>query len=319
MSLLILDPGPLTTVQDLGRAGLGAFGVAPSGAMDPWALRLANLLTGSAESAAGLEFTLTGPTIAFEDDTVVALTGSRFEVGVLRSVTGSAFERDVDSRAAPHDESFVVHAGETLQMGKGLEGARGYLSVRGGIETTPILGSRSTHASSRLGGAPLKQGDRLRVSPAPETSLRRAISSRVYRSEQTLRAIAGPQQEAFAEGMLERFFSQPFRVTTNADRAGIRLEGETIALARAPDIDPEGVVTGAVQVPADGQPILLCNDRPATGGYAKIACVISADLSLAAHSKPGDTVRFARTTPADARDAWRSREEHLRTSIQELR
>jgi biotin-dependent carboxylase-like uncharacterized protein len=286
--------------------------------MDLWSLRLANLLTGNADDAPAIEFTLGGPTIAFESEAVVALTGSRFDASVLRSVTGSAFERDVDARAAPHNESFVIQAGETLRIGKSVEGARGYLAVQGGIEFSPVLGSRSTHVSSRLGGAVFKQGDRLEVGLGRDGILRRASVEPAHRSPMTVRAIAGPQEEWFAEGTLERFFAQEFRVTTKADRAGIRLEGEPLELSRAPDIDPEGVVTGAVQVPADGEPIVLCSDRPATGGYAKIACVIAADVFQLAHARPGDSVRFARATPADARAAWRAREDALHAAIEEL-
>ena len=148
--------------------------------------------------------------------------------------------------------------------------------------------------------------------------MRRTRATPAHRSEQRLRAIPGPQREIFLAGSLERFFSSPYRVTTSADRTGIRLEGTPLELRSIPDIDPEGVVVGALQVPADGQPILLCNDRPATGGYAKVATVIRADMHLAAHAKPGDTIRFGRTTPDEARAAWRALEDSWRAAIEDV-
>jgi len=318
MTLLVMHAGPLSTVQDLGRTGFGAIGVAPSGAMDPWALRTANVLVGNDDGAAGIEFTMSGPTIAFEDDAVVALTGSRFDVSVLRSVSGSAFERDVDAAPAPHQASFRLRAGETLRIETTLSGARGYLAVGGGIEVDEVFGSRSTQVVAGLGGHVLKQGDRLATGRAADVPRRRARATSAYRSEQLLRAVPGPQREIFAAGSAERFFSSPYRVTTRSDRIGIRLEGPPIELTAPSDIDPEGLVVGALQVPADGQPILLCNDRPATGGYAKVATVIGADMHLAAHAKPGDTVRFARTTPEAGRAAWRELEDSWRTMIEDV-
>ena len=313
-----MHAGPLSTVQDLGRPGFGSIGVAPSGAMDPWALRTANALVGNSDGAATIEFTMSGPTIAFEEDAVVALTGSRFDASVLRSVGGSAFERDVDTSPAPYQMSFRLRAGESVRIGPTLSGARGYLAVRGGIEVEGVFGSRSTQVAAGLGGRVLKQGDRLAGGRADDAPLRRSRTTSAYRSEQRVRALPGPQHEIFVAGSPERFFSSPYRVTTRFDRTGIRLEGPALELNRAPDIDPEGVVTGALQVPADGQPILLCNDRPTTGGYAKIATAIMADMHLAAHAKPGDTIRFDRTTPDVARAAWRELEDSWRATIEDI-
>jgi len=318
MTLLVMHAGPLSTVQDLGRIGFGSIGVAPSGAMDPWALRTANALVGNDDGAAAIEFTMSGPTIAFEDDAVVALSGSRFDAAILRSVSGSAFERDVDAAPAPHQMSFRLRAGETIRIGPTLSGARGYLAVRGGVEVDEIFGSRSTQVAAGLGGRVLKQGDRLATGAGVDAPTRRARTTSAYKSEQRLRAIPGPQREIFVAGSIERLFSSPYKVTTNADRTGIRLEGAAMELTTIPDIDPEGVVVGALQVPADGQPILLCNDRPTTGGYAKVATVIGADMHLAAHVKPGDTVRFEVSTPDAARAAWRDLEDSWRAAIEDV-
>jgi antagonist of KipI len=318
MTLLVMHAGPLSTVQDLGRIGFGAIGVAPSGAMDPWALRTANALVGNDDGAAGIEFTMSGPTIAFEDDAVVALSGSRFDAAILRSVSGSAFERDVDAAPAPHQMSFHLRAGETIRIGPTLSGARGYLAVRGGVEVDQVFGSRSTQVAAGLGGRVLKQGDRLATGAGTDAPPRRARTTSAYVSEQRLRAIPGPQREIFVAGSIERLFGSPYRVTTKADRTGIRLEGSAMELTTIPDIDPEGVVAGALQVPGDGQPILLCNDRPTTGGYAKVATVIGADMHLAAHLKPGDTVRFGVSTPDAARSAWRDLEDSWRAAIENV-
>jgi antagonist of KipI len=318
MSLLVMHAGPLSSVQDLGRSGYGSIGVAPSGAMDPWALRTANTLVGNEDGAAAIEFTMSGPTIAFEEDAVVAFTGSRFDVSILRSVSGSAFERDLDTAPAPHQTSFRVRGGETIRVGATLSGARGYLAVRGGIEVDEVFGSRSTQVVAGIGGKLLKQGDRLATGPATDAPMRRSQTTSAYRSEQRVRAIPGPQHEIFLAGSPDRFFTSPYRVTTRSDRTGIRLEGAPLELSKLPDIDPEGVVTGALQIPADGQPILLCNDRPTTGGYAKVATAIGADMHLAAHVKPGDILRFERTTPDVARAAWRALEDSWRDTIEDI-
>jgi biotin-dependent carboxylase-like uncharacterized protein len=318
--LLVLDPGALSTVQDLGRPGHGSIGVAPSGAMDPLALRVANLCVGNDEGVAGIEFTMSGPSIAFEQESVVALTGSRFRARVLRAVTGTAFERDVDAPDAPWDESFLVRAGETLEIGKTTEGARSYLAVRGGVDVEPFLGSRCTQVAAGIGGRVLKQGDRLAVGSPRVTSTRRSrkITS-PYQREQAVRALRGPQAGAFTARALERFFSEPFGVSTRADRTGIRLDCTPLERSGSADIDPEGVVTGAVQVPADGVPIVLCNDRPATGGYGKIAVVFAADMRLVAHAKPGDTLRFVEGTRDDALAAWLQQEDGLLAMIEDVR
>lgn len=311
MTLRVVRPGVFTTVQDLGRPGFGASGVPPSGAMDPWALRAGNLLVGNGEGAAGLELTLTGPTVGFEADAVVALTGSEFE-------------RELEGREVPHATAVRVREGESLVLGRSREGARGYLAVRGGIAVAVVLGSRSTHAAAGLGGhqgRALAAGDLLPVGPASgDPPLRRLGPDALpaYRSEQALRAVPGPQEAAFTGGGRATFFSSPYRVSPRSDRIGIRLEGPAVERVAAADLLPEGLPAGAVQVPADGQPILLGNDRPTTGGYIKIATVISADLGPAAQAKPGDALRFVEVGVAEAHALWRERERMLHAGIEDL-
>ncbi len=312
MSLEILRPGLFTTVQDLGRPGLGSIGVPPSGAMDGFALRAANLLVSNGEGAAGLEFTLAGPEIGFDEDTIVALTGSRFE-------------SKLSGHDVRHEEAFLARAGDVLGVARTLEGARGYLAVGGGIVVPPVLGSLSTFPAGGFGGLDgraLRTGDVLATAEVSETiRLRRFARDREsgYRREVTLRVVPGPQQERFSEAGCETFYGSVYRVSSRSDRIGVRLEGPAVARMAEADLEPEGLVSGAVQIPADGRPILLAVDQPTTGGYTKIATVISVDLSALAHRKPGDSVRFAAVTIEEARRLWRQREDRLRSALEDLR
>jgi len=308
MSLEIVRAGPLTTVQDLGRAGYGALGIPASGAMDALALRLANRLVGNPEHSAVLEFTLAGPEIRFEADHWAAITGSRFEAAL-------------DDRATPHAESFAVGRGRTLKIGRSLEGARGYLALSGGIDVPPLLGSRSTFAAGGFGGLegrPLRGGDRLPIGMHAGGARRRRLVRSVlpaYRAETELRAIPGPQTEAFTAGGAEAFFAAGYRVSSRSDRMGLRLEGPAIEHACGADLLPEGLAPGAIQVPADGQPILLAVDRPTTGGYVKIATIITADLWRVGQAKPGDRLRFVAVSVEEARALYRTLEESLSSAV----
>jgi antagonist of KipI len=310
VTLAILRPGLLSTVQDLGRFGQGASGVPPCGAMDPVALRLANLLVGNGERQAAIEITLAGPEVRFEADAWVALTGSRFECWI-------------DGRAAPLAESFAVRRGEVLRIGRSREGARGYLAVSGGIDVPVVLGSRSTFLAGGFGGVAgraLRAGDRLRVGAASRSARRRRVrrlALPAYASEASLRVIVGPQEEAFTDAGRRTFWLSVYRVSSRSDRMGLRLEGRPLEHAAAPDLLPEGLAPGAIQVPADGQPILLGPDRPTTGGYTKIATLISADLGRAGQLKPGDRLRFAGVSLDEAQDLYRRQEELLRSAIED--
>jgi antagonist of KipI len=309
--IVVVRPGLFTTVQDLGRAGFGAFGVPPSGAMDAFSLRAANRLAGNDEGAAAFEITLLGPTLKFEDDAVVALCGSRFEV-----------ERG--GAAASFWEAFRVARGETLTLGRSLEGARAYLAIRGGLDVPLVLGSRSTLASAGWGGfegRALRAGDRLSAGAAdPSAPLRRLRPDAwpAYTSRPILRAVAGPDEALFTPEALSLFFEAEFAILPQSDRAGIRMSGRPIARQSPGEVLPEGAAPGSVQVPPDGQPILLGADRPATGGYPKIATVISADLSLAGQAKPGDRIRFSRASAGEGRGAWQGRETMFRNAIEDL-
>ena len=310
MSLTILRSGLLTTVQDLGRPGYAALGVPQAGAMDPFALRLANRLVGNPEHLAGIEFTLAGPEIRCDSDVWAAVTGSRFEA-------------TLDERAMAHAASFPIRRGQVLKIGRSLDGARGYLAVSGGIDAPAVLGSRSTFVAGGFGGLegrPLRGGDRLPLGRRPPDRGPRRIRAGAlpaYAPEAELRVVAGPQEDAFSAAGRRSFYSSVYRISSRSDRMGLRLDGPAIEHERSVDPLPEGLAPGAVQVPADGQPILLAVDRPTTGGYPKIATVASADLWRVAQAKPGDRLRFVEVNVDEARALYNELAELLRSAVED--
>jgi len=311
MQLLVTRAGFLTTIQDLGRKGARQFGVSAGGALDPHALRVANLLVGNDPGAAALESTLVGTTLVFARDVVVA-------------VTGAGCETVLDGALAPFGEAFRVPSGATLRVGRAITGVRSYLALGGGIDLPPVLGSRSTHVAAQIGGLAgrrLVAGDILPVGVgAGAVGLRRLRPGAFPASSDpvVMRAVPGPHAEAFSPRGIEAFYGETFTVSPRSDRTGVRLEGVRVEHAGSAEIDPEGVVTGAVQIPGDGTPIVLGPDRPVTGGYATIAVVIAADLPLLAQARPGATIRFVRVTVDEARDAFRGLERSLATAFEDV-
>ena len=282
-------PGLLTTVQDLGREGFGPIGVSASGAADPISLRLGNRLVGNVESAAGLEMTLLGGTFLFPQGAVLALTGSDFGA-------------TLDGAAVALGESLEVAPGQTLRLGSTRSGARCYLCVRGGIAVAPFLRSASTHLLSGLGGfdgRPLREGDVLRIGPATKFFGKRTIGPRLsdhLSSRKMLRVTPGPQVDWFSESSLRLFYESTYRVGEQSNRMGLRLEGALVSPHGSRQMITEGVPLGAVQVPASGSPIILFVDQQTTGGYPKIANVISADLHRVGQLRPRDEIRFEQVT-----------------------
>jgi biotin-dependent carboxylase-like uncharacterized protein len=265
----VLDPGPLTTVQDRGRPGWAHLGVPPSGAADPRALALGNRLVGNDHGAAALEATLSGPRLRFQAATIVALTGA---------------ETLIES-----NRPFEVAAGEVLELGRFLNGVRAYLSMRGGIDVEPVLGSRSTDLLSGLGPPQLREGDVLPIGPEPTTSPQDVEQPTPLPVEPILRVLPGPRDDWFAPDTL----AGTWRVSPSSNRVGVRLEGPPIERIRHEELLSEGVVTGALQVPPSGQPILLLNDHPTTGGYPVLGVVHADDLPLAGQLRPGQRLSFA--------------------------
>lgn len=294
----VQQAGMLTTVQDLGRRDRRGEGVPIGGAADAFALRLANLLVGNPETAAALELTLLGPELVFERDVVVALTGAEF-AGLRR------------------DRAVRVGAGEVLKLGPASRGCRGYLAVSGGIDVPPVLGSRGTYLRARLGGwegRALRAGDRLPLGDARRlVDEHWRIDERIlpaYATTPTLRVVRGTQADEFPAGWAAAPGAE-FKVSPQSDRMGVRLQGAPLARAASVELRSMPVVPGTVQVPPDGQPILLLADAQTLGGYPQLAHVISADLPLAAQLRPGDGVRFEEVTLAEAHRLTLARERAL--------
>ena len=288
-SLRVESPGLLTTVQDLGREGFGTIGVSPSGAADAISLRFGNRLVGNVESAAALEMTLLGGTFVFPEGAIVALAGSDFGASL-------------DGAGLDPATSIHVRPGQTIRLGPTRTGARCYLCVRGGIAVPPFLGSASTHLLSGLGGfegRALRKGDVLQLGPAIKPYRKRSIAPKVGEKlsrRDVLRVTPGPQADSFSESSLRAFYSATYRVGEQSNRMGIRLEGAPISKSKAASMITEGVSLGAVQVPPGGSPIILFVEQQTTGGYPKIANVISADLHRLGQLRPRDEIRFELVT-----------------------
>jgi biotin-dependent carboxylase-like uncharacterized protein len=276
---MIVDvAGPLTTVQDLGRPGYAHLGVPRSGALDRPALLLGNRLVGNPAGAAGLEITL-GP----------------FAASVGRSgtiaLTGAAAPLRVGGRPAPLNAPVSVRAGERIEVGPAVFGLRSYLAVAGGFTPAPVLSSRSTDMLSLLGPAVVRAGDRLPLGAADgdpsavDVAPRAAIGGSIV-----LRITWGPRADRFTDS--GRLGTGEYHIGSASNRVGARLTGRALTRADAGELPSEGIVLGAVQVPADGQPLVFLADHPTTGGYPVIAVVHADDLPLLAQARPGDSVRF---------------------------
>ncbi len=276
--ILVESPGMLTTVQDLGRPGYGPLGVSPSGAADSIALRIGNLLVGNSLGAAALEMTLAGGRYRFSTDTTVAVTGSECAVPVWKPL--------------------MIRADDVLDIGRIRGGSRAYLCVRGGIDVPGVLGSASTYLLSRIGGhqgRALKTGDRLPIGASqgepPAHAIRCEILARLA-ARKRLRVTHTVQSDWFTDRARCEFVTTSYRVTPEADRMGVRLQGTALMPQQGHLMITEGVSLGAVQAPSSGQPIILFVEQQTTGGYPKIANVISADIPSVGQLRPGDEVRF---------------------------
>lgn len=308
MSLMeVRSPGLLTTVQDLGREGFGPMGVSPSGAADPLALRIGNRLLGNAEGAAVLEMTLLGGTFVFPEHAVIALTGSDFGA-------------TLDDVPVEMWASTEVRAGQTLRMGPTRAGARCYLCVSGGIGVELMLASASTHLLSGLGGwegRALRKGDVLRIGTASgnfRTFRKRRVERRPLEKlspRKVLRVTIGPQSDWFPLEAKQTFYERAYRVAEESNRMGLRLEGAAISTPFGGEMISEGVSLGAVQITAGGLPIILFVEQQTTGGYPKIANVISADLSSLGQLRPRDEIRFERVELEMARELLLEQEKLL--------
>jgi KipI family sensor histidine kinase inhibitor len=287
----VLRPGPLATVQDLGRPGYGHLGVSRSGAADPGSLMRANELAGNPAGAAGIELTLGRAAFRFPGGAVVALAGAQAPVSVI----GAPGEAGPD---AGFGRALTLPAGAELRVGGPARGLRTYLAVRGGLAGPAELGSQSADLLAGLGPARLEAGDSLGIAVADIQRWPAADPGAPWPGDAgeegpvTLRVRAGPRDDWFADGALGVLCGAKYTVTPASDRTGLRLDGPALTRARAGELPSEGMVTGALQVPPDGRPILLLADHGVTGGYPVLAVVVSADIGRAAQLRPGRPVRF---------------------------
>lgn len=279
--LLILEPGPLTTVQDAGRPGLAHLGVGRSGAADRSSYRLANRLVGNHEDEAALEVTFGGLAARAEDDLLIAVTGAPCPVTVA------------EIAHAANCPVFVT-AGQKLVLGSPSSGMRSYLAVRGGIGVPEVLGSRSTDILAGIGPDPLKSGDVLPIGQpyGEQPELDVAAVAAPPAGDVVLGVRPGPRDDWFTEGSLRDLVGGSYEVTAESNRVGMRLSGPELKRRRTEELPSEGMVIGALQVPPSGQPTLFLADHPVTGGYPVIAVVAQADVDRAAQARPGQHLRF---------------------------
>lgn len=312
MFLEILEPGMLTTVQDLGRMGYQRLGIPVSGAMDPFALRAGNALVGNSPDAACLEMTMIGPRIAFDGPAVVA-------------VTGADLRPRIDGIEVPVWETLVLKEGSVLDFGPARWGARAYLAIAGGVAVEPWLESRSTYMMAKVGGLEgraLKAGDRLPVGESL-SPLRVVEGTYIpfdmrpgYTSEPTVRVIWGPHSDRFSEAGKKTFVTEEYSITQTSNRMGYRLEGPKIEHTRGPDLISCGIPLGGIQVPGVGQPIVLMADHQTAGGYTMIATVIQADIPLVAQCLPGDRLSFRAVALEEAVEALRRQRLNILVAVE---
>jgi antagonist of KipI len=304
MMIRVVKPGFFTTVQDRGRLGYAHLGISPAGAADALSLRIANLLLGNEENAPALEMTLTGATLEFEADAVVALSGANFDCRVAT--------KWVSGHTAVH-----LSAGETLHCGSTTDGARSYLAVQGGFDVPLVMGSASTDVRGRFGGFEgrrLQKDDVLRVRKGGKSQVRRLRAEVLEAVQRTgpLRVTKGAQHDWFSPETYAKLLASPYLVSEQSDRAGLRLQGEAVSPSETSQLLTDGIPLGAIQVPQDGQPIVLFVDQQTTGGYPKIANVIAADLHRIGQLRPRDQVRFAGISIEEAVEALREQERWLK-------
>jgi biotin-dependent carboxylase-like uncharacterized protein len=309
VSVHVLDPGPQTTVQDLGRAGQLRYGIPPSGPVDRAAFVVANRLAGNGDTAAGLECTYMGPRFRVDRACAIAVAGAPAPV-------------TVNGAPAPRWTTIVLGAGDTVRVGAPRAGVLSYIAFSGGLDVPVVLGSRSTYIRGRLGGLQgraLRQGDVLKVLDGPPPVPRSLATppSVGGEDEAIVRVVLGPQADRFTDEGVRTFLGSVYEMTQQSDRMGARLQGPRIEHARGHDVISDGIALGSIQVPGDGQPIVLLVDRQSTGGYTKIATVCSFDIGRLGQVKPGGKLRFSAITVADAHRLLRESDASLDGVVRE--
>ncbi|SHJ07735.1 5-oxoprolinase subunit C family protein [Lutispora thermophila] len=292
----IIKPGLLTTIQDNGRIGFQRYGIPVAGAMDDFAFRVANILVGNDEHEAVLEATFMGPIIEIGFDGFIAITGA--------NMSPKLNEKNIHMW-----RSIEVHKGDQLSLSGAIEGLRTYIAFGGGIGVPEIMKSKSTYVRGSLGGyngRKLMEGDEIPIDASKsKAKVGRYISPGYiprYNNNNVVRVVLGPQDDHFSPEAIETFLNSEYKITAEADRMGYRLEGPKLTHVKGPDIISDGIVSGSVQVPGHGSPIVMMADRQTTGGYTKIATVISPDLPIMAQMGPGDTVRFKKVSVEESQN-----------------
>lgn len=297
MGIRFTNGGFLTTIQDAGRVGYQESGVTPAGAMDARSLKLANILAGNEPGEGALEITMMGPMFTFTSDNVIA-------------VTGGNLGPKINGKDIPMYQAVRAKKGDAMSFSGMRSGIRAYVAFAGGLDVPVIMGSKSTHLKSKLGGYEgrrLETGDTVEFA-APRTELpnfdKRRIKAEDFKNDVTLRVVMGPQDDCFTENGIAAFLGTEYTLTNEADRMGLRFEGQEIGHVNGGDIITDGIGFGAVQVPSHGRPIIMMADHQTTGGYTKIASVISVDLPKAAQLRPGSRVRFEKVSIGEAQDLY---------------
>lgn len=306
----ILDPGPLTTAQDPGRFGQLRYGIPPSGPVDRRAFVIANHLVGNDDAAAGLECTYMGP--RFEVDRACAI-----------AVTGASVPVTVNREPRPPWTTIVLHPGDQVRIGAPRAGVFSYIAFSGGLDLPVVLGSRSTYLRGRLGGVEgraLRAGDVLKCLPTSAPPRLRTVDSRYvpdFGSEPEIRIVLGPQADRFTDDGVAALVGSPYEMLPQFDRMGARLRGPRVTHARGHDIISDGIPLGGIQVPGDGQPIVLLVDRQSTGGYTKVATVCSFDIGRVGQVKPGQRLTFRAIDVAEAHRLLREDAASLARAVRE--
>lgn len=281
----IIKPGPFTTIQDKGRWGYQRFGISVAGAMDDFATRVANILVGNDEYSAVIESTFLGPEIQFDCDEII-------------SITGADMKPRLNGRQVPMWTTVLVNEGDILSFSNAERGLRTYVAFSRGINVPEIMGSKSTFTRGELGGykgRKLASGDEIDLGIRDLCNLGGYLPSEfipIYKEEEIIRVIMGPQDDCFTEEAIDTFLGSKYTITSEADRMGYRLDGPKLTHKNGADIISDGIVFGSIQAPGHGAPIIMMADRATTGGYTKIATVITPDLSILAQMGPGKSVNF---------------------------
>lgn len=300
----IIKPGLFTTIQDKGRWGYQRFGIPVAGAMDDFAFRVANILVGNDEYSAVLENTFLGPEIIFYCNEII-------------SITGADMGPKINGESISMWTSVLVKKGDILSFSGFVSGLRSYIAFSRGLNVPEIMGSRSTFTRGKLGGyhgRTLSSGDEIELGNRELSSLGSYLPQRfipIYKDESIIRVIMGPQDDYFSDEAMETFLNSNYTITSEADRMGYRLNGPKLIHKEGADIISDGIAFGSIQVPGHGSPIIMMADRPTTGGYTKIATVITPDLPILAQMSPGKSIKFSCISLEEAHEIYKEYEYRL--------